>query len=120
MIKILGDPYQNFNKAKKEKQKKARLLQNSQDILAKEELKEMHNYPKNLVLINRQDARKNDDFKALSFKQQQIVNDQLSNIEKKKCSGVGRSFVQTQNNINQMIDQGYTIEIPEKFKWHQS
>jgi hypothetical protein len=84
----------------------------------------MIKYPKNLLknLSNKNDLEfeKKEAPLILPFDNQQKIYDLISNEDNKMLSNIDRCFVAKKKVITTMLEEGYDVVVPKKFKWHES
>ena len=84
----------------------------------------MMKYPKNLLKTlsnkNNLELEKVEPPLVLPFKNQEKIHDLVAAEDNKMTSNVNRCFVAKKKVIESMLDDGYDVIVPKKFKWHSS
>lgn len=82
-----------------------------------DELKEMRNYPRELVIEHRTEQGKEEVRLHLDYKVQRQVDDLVAKFNDQMNSNISKSLVAKQRLIHQMIDDGFELIVPPSAKW---
>ena len=84
----------------------------------------MMKYPKNLLKTlsnkNNLEMEKVEPPLVLPFQNQEKIHDLVAAEDNKMTSNVNRCFVAKKKVIESMLDDGYDVIVPKKYKWHAS